>query len=106
MYEGTYAISVRDFKTASDLLLDALSTFTSTELMSYKDFVKLAVLAGAISLSRPDLRLKVMDSPEVLEVIHEMPHVGKFVEALYNCQYAEFFQALGRIFDFLSPLTH
>jgi len=31
----------------------------STELMEYKDFVKYAVLAGAISLSRVDLKKKV-----------------------------------------------
>lgn len=63
--------------------------------MTYKQFVKLAVLAGAISLDRPSMKTKVMDSPEVLEVIHEMPHIGRFVEALYNCQYQEFFQSLG-----------
>jgi 26S proteasome regulatory subunit N7 len=66
--------------------------------MSYKQFVKLAVLAGAISLDRPSMKTKVMDSPEVLEVIHEMPHIGHFVEALYNCQYQEFFQSLGRTY--------
>jgi hypothetical protein len=31
----------------------------STELMEYKEFVKYAVLAGAISLSRVDLKKKV-----------------------------------------------
>ena len=47
----------------------------STELMEYKDFVKYAVLAGAIALKRVDLKKKVIDAPEVLEVLNEIPHL-------------------------------
>src|SRR5256885_1203237 len=92
VYEGIYRLSIRDFKTAANLFLDTLSTFMSTELMEYKDFVKYAVLAGAISLKRVDLKKKVcysatisfswlvvpitdhysqvIDAPEVLEVLN------------------------------------
>lgn len=58
VYEGIYRLSIRDFKTAANLFLDTLSTFMSTELMEYKEFVKYAVLAGAISLNRVDLKKK------------------------------------------------
>lgn len=58
-YQGIYLLSIRSFAPAADLLLDVLSTFTSTELMEFEDVVKYAVLAGSISLSRVDLKNKV-----------------------------------------------
>ncbi|CAG8557855.1 10456_t:CDS:2 [Scutellospora calospora] len=97
VYEGIYRLSIRDFKTAANLFLDTLSTFMSTELMEYKDFVKYAVLAGAISLNRVDLKKKVIDAPEVLEVLDEIPHLKVFINSLYNCEYAKFFQALADV---------
>ena len=41
------------------MLLDALPTFTATELIPYDDFVTLCVLAGVFSLERKELRKKV-----------------------------------------------
>lgn len=60
-YEGTYLMSIRDFKAAANLFLDTLSTFTSTELMEYKEFVKYAVLMSLISLKRVDIKKRVSD---------------------------------------------
>ncbi|CAG8433839.1 9602_t:CDS:2 [Ambispora gerdemannii] len=97
VYEGIYRLSIRDFKTAANLFLDTLSTFMSTELMEYKEFVKYAVLAGIISLKRVDLKKKVIDAPEVLEVLHEIPYLEAYINSLYNCQYAKFFQALADV---------
>ena len=59
VYKGTSAMSKRDFTTAASLLLDALSTFTCTELMSYNTFVRYAVLSGALALERGDVKAKV-----------------------------------------------
>ncbi|CAG8552299.1 5796_t:CDS:2, partial [Paraglomus occultum] len=97
VYEGVYRLSIRDFKTAASLFLDTLSTFMSTELMEYKDFVKYAVLAGAIALKRVDLKKKVIDAPEVLEVLNEIPHLEDYITSLYNCEYAKFFRALADV---------
>lgn len=36
VYQATYLMSIRDFKKAASLLLDSISTFTATELYSYK----------------------------------------------------------------------
>ena len=58
-YHGIYLLSIRSFAPAADLLLDVLSTFTSTELMEFEDVVMYATLAGSISLSRVDLKTKV-----------------------------------------------
>ena len=59
VYEGIHRMSIRDFKGAVALLLDSLATFTSTEMMEYKDFVKYTVLTAAITLPRPELKKKV-----------------------------------------------
>ncbi|KAI9103290.1 26S proteasome subunit RPN7-domain-containing protein [Phlyctochytrium arcticum] len=97
VYEGTYRISIRDFKGSVNLFLETLATFTSTELMEYKDFVKYTVLTAALTLKRPEFKSKVINAPEILEVIHEIPNLSEFATSLYNCQYAQFFQSLAAI---------
>merc|ERR1712001_45587 len=52
VYDGLYAIAVRDFGKAAKLFLETVSTFTSYELMDYTQFVKYAVYASIISLER------------------------------------------------------
>ncbi|KAJ3087509.1 26S proteasome non-ATPase regulatory subunit 6, partial [Quaeritorhiza haematococci] len=97
VYEGIYKISMRDFKGAVDLLLDTLATFTSTELMDYKEFVRYAVMTAAITLQRPDFKKKVVDAPEIQQVIYEIPYLKDYIDSLYNCQYARFFQSLAAV---------
>ncbi|TPX35310.1 hypothetical protein SmJEL517_g02317 [Synchytrium microbalum] len=97
VYEGIHRMSVRDFKGAVNLLLDSLATFTSTELMEYKDFVKYTVLTATITLPRPELKKKVINAPEVLEVIHEIPHLQDYVNSLYKGEYDVFFKCLAAI---------
>jgi 26S proteasome regulatory subunit N7 len=46
VYTGLHFLSIRQFKRAGELLLDALSTFTATELLSYNEFVGLMVIAN------------------------------------------------------------
>jgi 26S proteasome regulatory subunit N7 len=96
-YQGMYLISKRQFKDAVDFLLDTLATFTSTELMEYKEFVRYAVLTASLILDRPDYKKKVLDSPEILECIHQLPHLSDFCHSFYHCQYANFFKGLAAI---------
>ncbi|RKP34181.1 26S proteasome subunit RPN7-domain-containing protein [Dimargaris cristalligena] len=93
-YEAIYLMSIRDFKGASQLFLDSLSTFTSTELMDYNEYVKYAVVVGMISLPRVDLKKKLIDAPEVLEVLVQAPQLEEYLKSLYDCRYAKFFQSL------------
>jgi len=58
VYRGLHLLSIRQFKRGGELLLDALSTFTATELVSYNDFVALTVISNTLTLSRPDLKKK------------------------------------------------
>jgi hypothetical protein len=59
VYAGLHFLSIRQFKRGGELLLDALSTFTATELLSYTEFVGLTVIANTLGLKRVDLKKKV-----------------------------------------------
>ena len=59
VYNGLHLLSIRQFKRGGELLLDALSTFTATELLSYNEFVGLTVIANTLGLKRVDLKKKV-----------------------------------------------
>lgn len=53
------------------------------------------MVTSVISLDRVALRKRVVDAPEILTVIGQIPHLSEFVNALYNCQYKQFFQVSG-----------
>lgn len=67
-YQGLHLLTIRAYNLAAPLLLDSLSTFTSTELCPYSSLVVYATLAGAVSLPRRDFKTKVVDAPEVRAV--------------------------------------
>ncbi|GAA6026352.1 hypothetical protein JCM8202_001960 [Rhodotorula sphaerocarpa] len=97
VYRGVHLLSIRNFKKASELLLDALPTFTASELIDYDDFVVLCVLAGVFALERKDLKKKVIDAPEVIAVVPTVPTIKGFAESLYKSDYAAFFKALAAV---------
>nr|ACO12125.1 26S proteasome non-ATPase regulatory subunit 6 [Lepeophtheirus salmonis] len=94
VYEGLYAMGVRDFKKAAGLFLETISTFTSYELMDYVQFVHYTVYSSVIALDRGDLHNKVIKGSEILEVLHDWPEVKKYLFSLYDCQLGEFFSRL------------
>jgi len=61
VYQGLQAISIRSFKRGGELFLDALSTFTASELIDYNDFVALTVIVNTLTLKRVDLKKRVRD---------------------------------------------
>ncbi|TEB30589.1 PCI-domain-containing protein [Coprinellus micaceus] len=97
VYRALHFISIRQFKRAADLFLDALSTFTALEVISFNDFVAMAVVSGALTLGRVDLKKKVITAPEVNQVIPELPVLGDLVKNLYECHYDKFFVALATL---------
>ncbi|KAK2183012.1 hypothetical protein NP493_328g05013 [Ridgeia piscesae] len=97
VYKGAYCMAVRDFKTAANLFLDTVATFTSYELMDYKTFVTYTVFCGMIALDRQDIREKIVKGSEILEVLHGLPDIKQFLFAFYNCQYADFFKMLAKV---------
>ncbi|EKM82309.1 hypothetical protein AGABI1DRAFT_82126 [Agaricus bisporus var. burnettii JB137-S8] len=99
VYNGLHLLSIRQFKRGGELLLDALSTFTTTELISYNDFVTLTVIANALTLKRVDLKKKVINAPEVNQALPDVPSLGELIKNLYNCRYDKFFSALATLED-------
>ncbi|KAJ7093122.1 26S proteasome subunit RPN7-domain-containing protein [Mycena epipterygia] len=97
VYRGLYMLSIRQFKSGGDLFIDALSTFTATELISYNDFVGMTVIAGVLGLSRVELKKRIISSPEVNQVLPEIPLLGELVNNLYACHYDKFFVALAEL---------
>ncbi|EGN95771.1 hypothetical protein SERLA73DRAFT_186989 [Serpula lacrymans var. lacrymans S7.3] len=97
VYKGVHLVSIRQLKRGEEQLIDALSTFTATELIPYNDFVALTVIVSALSLKRVDLKKKIIGSPEVNSVLPELPILGDLVKNLYDCHYAKFFIALATL---------
>ncbi|RLN02345.1 hypothetical protein BBJ28_00004970 [Nothophytophthora sp. Chile5] len=94
VYEGCYLLMARDFKRAATLFQESVATFTATELMSYNTMVFYCVIACVLNKSRVDLKKKIVDSPEILAVINEIPHLADFLNGLYDCDYKKFFGAM------------
>jgi len=94
VYEAIFLMRIRDLKKASTLLLDSIATFTATELLPYNQFILYAVATSVIALPRAQQKSKVIDAPEILQVIGEMPHVGGLLNGLYSCQYRTLMESL------------
>ncbi|KAJ4463136.1 putative 26S proteasome non-ATPase regulatory subunit 6 [Paratrimastix pyriformis] len=97
VYTATYAMMVRDFPRASKNFLECLATFTSTELFSFEQFIFYTVAMALFSEPRQVITEKVINAPEILSVLHAIPHLHSFMHSLYHCRYRDFFVALGDI---------
>ncbi|KAG8935614.1 hypothetical protein FRC02_007325 [Tulasnella sp. 418] len=97
VYSGLHLLSIRQFEKAGQLFIDALPTFTATELLDYNEFVTLTVIANTLVLKRVDLKKKIISSPEVNQVLPEIPTLADFTQSLYNCDYAKFFVSLAAL---------
>jgi 26S proteasome regulatory subunit N7 len=45
-----------------------------------------------VSYDRVALKKSVVDAPEVLTAIGQLPQLEPFLNSLYNCKYKEFFR--------------
>jgi len=97
VYKGYYALTTRDYKNAAENFLESISTFTSYELMSYNKLVEYTILTSIISLKRAELGTKVIKGAEILECLHQLPVLKRYLHSLYDCQYGEFFKSLTEI---------
>lgn len=101
-YLGIYSLAVRDFKKSAELLVDSLATFTSLELTSYENIATYASVAGLFALERTDLKMKIIDSPELLSLMTSTPalqSISSLTIALYTSDYASFFPFLLETYD-------
>lgn len=101
-YYGIHLISIRNFDEAAKLLVDSLSTFTSTEISTYEQIAEFAILAGLLSFERKDLKKKIVDSPEILSLVNtssDLRTITGLSNALYYANYPDFFPYLSKVYD-------
>merc|ERR1719502_2560518 len=96
VYEAIFLLRIRDLKRASALLLDSIATFTASELLPYNQFIMYAVTTSLVALPRSEMKPKVIDAPEILQVIGEIPHVSGLINGLYFCQYRTLMESSAR----------
>lgn len=96
VYEGLYCLITRDFATAGQLFVSSLSTFSSPEIMSFEKMCFYTVISGLMTLSRQEIKEKVIDNSEVLTVVRENKHLERLLGSFYGCKYKEFFVAFGK----------
>lgn len=101
VYEAVFLLMARDFKKASLLLLDSVATFTASELLSYNHFIMYTVVTSLVALPRSQLKSKVKEAPEILQCLHEIPHLSGLISGLYSCQYRTMMVSLVDIVDAL-----
>ncbi|CCE64939.1 hypothetical protein TPHA_0J01170 [Tetrapisispora phaffii CBS 4417] len=101
-YKGMHCLAIRDFKEAAGLLVDSLATFTSTELTSYENIATYASVAGLFTLERTDLKLKIIDSPELLSLLttnSALQSISSLTISLYTSDYSSYFPYLLETYD-------
>jgi len=94
VYKACAALARRDLPAAAALLVDAVATFSATELFPYDRVVFYAAVAGAATLARPDLKAKVVDSPEVLALTRRDAPLASLLEDLHGCRYGPWLASL------------
>jgi len=97
IYQATFHLVNREFKEASKLFLESVATFTCYDLYDYNTFVFYAVLTSLVSLERVVLKAKVVNEPEILSVIRDIPNLRPLLFSLYECKYKEFYSSLVEI---------
>merc|ERR1740124_281230 len=101
VYEAVFLLQIRDFKASAALLLDSVATFTATELLPYNTFIFYTVVASMVALPRKELKAKVIDAPEILQVLHELPHMPELLDGMYSCAYDKLMRALVATIDLM-----
>lgn len=99
VYEALFAMAQRRARDAANLLLDAIATFTATELLDYRDVAAYAVLFAVAALPRPQLLSRVVEAPEILAVLAAEPHLEALLESLRACDYRAYARALANVAD-------
>lgn len=94
VYEAMYLLTVRDLQGASKLLQSCIATFTCTEISDYNTFMFYALLTNVLHLPRMELKKKIVNDPQVISVIKELPNMYDFVHSIYDCEYKPYMESL------------
>jgi 26S proteasome regulatory subunit N7 len=85
IYEGLHFVMTRNFPEAAKLLLDGLSTFAATELLSMDDFVFITCLVSLVALPRNELKTSIIDCPDVLAA--DVADTRALATNVHQCKY-------------------
>ncbi|KAL0213530.1 hypothetical protein RCL1_007156 [Eukaryota sp. TZLM3-RCL] len=104
VFRAALDLRYRKVSEAATLLLSSMSSFMSTEVFSFEEFIRYIIITSPLTLTRPQLKEKVIDAPEVLSVVNS-PVVADsfdFLTHFYHTRYAEALTSLLKVFDTLS----
>lgn len=94
VYDAVLQMSQRNVRTAANLLLDCVATFSCVEVFSYEQFMFYVIITNIMTLPRATLKKKVIQSPQVLSMVRKLPHMPQLLNSIYDCEYASFFRAV------------
>lgn len=92
IYESLYYIITRKFSEASKILIDAASTFTATEILSYDQLIFYVVILSIMTEERSVLNQKILNSSVILQVTSGDEDLHGFVYSFYHCDYKTFLE--------------
>lgn len=95
-FKGLHCLSMRNFVDAAQFLVDSLTTFQETEMMSQQEVVRYAVLSACVAFDRPALKT-LLSSSDFIEVADQIGAVCDLLSSFYECRYGEMLQALAKV---------
>ncbi|CAG9476988.1 26S proteasome regulatory subunit RPN7, putative [Plasmodium vivax] len=92
IYEALNYIMIRNFPEASKILIDAASTFTATEIISYDEVIFYVVILGIMTEERTVLDKKILNSSVILQVTSSDDDLQSYISSFYHCDYRTFME--------------
>ncbi|KAL0227034.1 hypothetical protein P9112_014358 [Eukaryota sp. TZLM1-RC] len=99
VFRAVLLLRSRKIREAAPLLLEVTQSFISTDLISFELYIRYVILTAPLVLTRPELKSKVLHSPEVLSVVSH-PLVGDayaFLHDLYDAKYGSSLATLDKV---------
>ncbi|SCM21239.1 26S proteasome regulatory subunit RPN7, putative [Plasmodium chabaudi adami] len=92
IYEALNYIMIRKFPEASKILIDAASTFTATEIISYESIIFYVIILGIMTEERTVLDKNILNSSVILQVTSSDEDLYNYIYSFYHCDYRTFME--------------
>ncbi|VWU49833.1 26S proteasome regulatory subunit RPN7, putative, partial [Hepatocystis sp. ex Piliocolobus tephrosceles] len=90
IYEAINYIMIRKFTEASKILIDAASTFTATDIISYNQVIFYVVILGIMVEERTVIDKKILNNSIILQVTSSDEDLYGYISSFYHCDYRTF----------------
>jgi len=94
VYTSSHYFRIRKFEEAAQGLLDSIATFSANEIFNYEQLVQYVIISSILSLNRSVIKEKLVESPEIIQVIDKLPVFKSLLSSFYECRYNEFLRSL------------